>query len=97
MIIDNLTGSLICYGISLNCSLDALIFLPLIIYRMLTKVVKQLYRNPDVSDALYQNNELNLDIFKGFLTVLHEASIALVAGAVIPWIPYLYEVGFGSA
>ena len=44
MIIDNLTGSLICYGISLSCSLDALLYFPFLLYRIIIKVTKQMYR-----------------------------------------------------
>ena len=44
MMIDNLTGSLICYGFSLCCSLDAMVYFPFLIYRVLIKVTKQMYR-----------------------------------------------------
>ena len=32
-------------------------------------------------------------MFKNFLIVLHEAAVALAGGLVIPWIPYIYNVG----
>ena len=95
MMIDNLTGSLICYGFSLSCSLDALVYFPFLIYRVLIKVTKQMYRQMenDNHNQMYQDNELNLDLLKNFLIVLHEAAVALAAGFILPWIPYIYHVG----
>ena len=42
---DNITGSLICYGFVLNCSLDGILLWPFITYRVICKVLKEIYKN----------------------------------------------------
>ena len=45
LLTDEITSTLFMYGLSLNCSLDGLIFLPFIFYRVVLKALKQMYRD----------------------------------------------------
>jgi hypothetical protein len=67
LISDNVVGSLIFYGLSFSASLDGLIFLPWMVYRVCCKNLKNVSREADEynrdmrsANPMYENNILNL-------------------------------------
>lgn len=72
-----MTGpSMIAYGLSLNCSLDGLVIFPFMMTAMVQKVIKQMYKDRGIYQrdrpmaALYMDNNLDLALFRQFLTDL---------------------------
>mmetsp|Transcript_31267 Transcript_31267/g.47863 ORF Transcript_31267/g.47863 Transcript_31267/m.47863 type:complete len:192 (-) Transcript_31267:981-1556(-) len=95
MLRDNLVGALVCYGLSLNCSLDSLAFWPFVVYRVCGKLLKQLYREKGIylkhgqqSESLYRDNNLDISLLMSLVNHLQTSVGAFLIGLLLPWIPY---------
>lgn len=51
----------------------------------------------DMTNQLYSDNNLDITMLKYFIQDLHSASLALIGGGMLPWTPYIWKVGLGSA
>lgn len=66
LLTDEIVSTLFVYALSLNCSLDGLIFFPLIFYRVLIKALKQMYKDNGANtegrplEVIYANNDLDI-------------------------------------
>jgi len=64
---DHLTGALVAYAFAINCSLDALIFWPFMVYRLICKLIKQ-FRND--REELHEDNILNIALLQSVISNL---------------------------
>tara|TARA_B110000285_G_C14489040_1_gene323053 strand:+ start:34 stop:456 length:423 start_codon:yes stop_codon:yes gene_type:complete len=96
---DETVSCLFVYGLSLNCSLDGLIFFPFIFYRVIIKALKQMYRDNGNNnegrplEQLYANNDLDLNMMQAFLGSLQSSVMGLVGGVAFAWAPHIFFAG----
>ena len=96
LLVDNIVGGLIFYGFSLSASLDGLIFLPWIIYRVGCKYMKVVTRDQqsyireqrEGGNPFNEGNILNINGLNTILQYMHTASMALLFGLIVPMIPF---------
>ena len=68
-------------------------------YRVLLKALKQMYKDFGRETegrplaVLYANNELDLNMMRTFIESLYSSSMAMAAGIVISWGPFIYHAG----
>jgi len=92
---DNVVGCLVCYGLSLNCSLDALLFAPFLLYRIICKVVKDIYKEEGTysrfgnqANNMYSDNALDIGLLQTMLYKLQSCVVSFLFGFFVPWAPY---------
>ena len=96
---DNVNASLICYGLSLNCSTDGMLIGPFIIYSVCCKVLKDIYKSEGTFSKtgnqinnIYQDNDLDLGLLQKLAQELLNCLLAFLFGYVQPWLPYLWQL-----
>jgi len=63
------------------------------------KALKQMYKDLNRNnegrplEQLYANNDLDFNMLRTFLSSLHSSSMAMAAGILISWVPYIYNAG----
>ena len=89
---------MIAYGLALNCSLDALVVMPYFLNIVMNKSIKQVYKDRGIyrkgqnqDRTLYRDNNLDLGLFKDFITEMYNALIAFIFGFMAPWLPFVYS------
>ena len=85
---DMYTGALVTYAFSINCSLDALIFWPFMIYRVICKLMKE-FRNDQ--HGLHENNILNIALLQSVIGNLQQCGMAFFVGFLVPWLPFIVQ------
>ena len=93
---DNVPVSMFFYGLALNSSLDGLLVLPFIMYRVCCKSIKKIYkdqaRGRPYSD-LHRDNFLDVNMLLLLFSSLQVDLLAFAGGYFITWAPY-FMYGF---
>lgn len=101
ILIEMIEVSVFFFGLSLNCSLDALLIMPVYIIFVIKKLMKRLYTSRNLPhrhhNLLYRDNNLDLDLLRHLLQDLLQTFQIFVVGWMLPWFPFIYKVGFSKS
>lgn len=81
--------------------MDALIILPFYMFMVMKKLIKEMYvsrglNHRDMTRQLYMDNNLDINLLRYFLADTHSATIALISGGMLPWVPFVIKQGLGN-
>lgn len=94
---DNVFAALFFYGLSINASLDSLLVMPFMMYRVCCKSIKSIYKDGarNGSYDLHRENFLDVSVLMQMLGKLQVDFFAFLLGMFICWVPY-FVYGFDA-